>query len=145
MRTDEEFYLRFPALFRRRIQIAVGDGWRDLVWNLCEKIDALMASRGIVSTSPVYPEAVQIKQKIGSLRFYFGGHSGLDNETRRELLDLIGEAEDQSETICESCGVPGDRGSLSGYIATLCPPCAEARVKERTGRGMKVEWKIYED
>lgn len=145
MRTDEEFYLRFPALFRRKIQIAVGNGWRDLVWNLCERIDDLMRSNGIDNTSPRYPEAVQIKQKLGSLRFYFGGHAGMDDKTKKGIVDLIAEAEDESVTICEICGAPGKLGSLSGYRATLCPACAEAQVKERTERGMKVEWKTHDE
>jgi len=63
--------------------------------------------------------AVQVKEKFGSLRFYYNG----GNE---HVCGLVRMAEAMSAVTCEECGSPGKmRGP--GWILTLCDLHAEER------------------
>jgi hypothetical protein len=69
-----------------------GDGWFDLVWRLCERIEAV--------NDPAPFKVEQVKEKFGCLRFY--------TNTCNELIQaLIEVAEDESLRTCEVCGQPG--------------------------------------
>lgn len=62
--------------------------------------------------------AVQVKEKYGTLRFYYDG----GDEYIRALTNM---AESMSARTCEVCGAPGKRNSF-GWIQTLCKTHAEA-------------------
>lgn len=87
------------------------DGWRDLV---CDLVDALDATG-------VRYKIDQIKQKWGALRVYVDHQH--DHPRLTEFRVLIREAEILSATVCEFCGKPGEwkKGN------TLCTPCFEKR------------------
>ena len=56
--------------------------------------------------------AVQVKEKFGTLRFYYeGGDDKIDGMVRM--------AESMSAVICEQCGAPGTTGGTR-WISTLC-------------------------
>ena len=60
-------------------------------------------------------EAVQVKEKYGTLRFYTNRHD--------DTIDaLISFAEDISGCTCENCGSPGNP-SRSGWIKVQCSSC----------------------
>jgi hypothetical protein len=62
-------------------------------------------------------EAVQVKEKFGSLRFYTNGND--------DYVDgLIRMAESMSAVTCETCGKPG-KISGKGYISCKCPECTK--------------------
>ena len=113
-----KLYLRFPDIFKGRSKplteslmafgLECGDGWFDLIHELCEDLE-----RHETLDDVPLPEAVQIKEKIGGLRFYVG-------VTTQEMLDIIHEAEIRSEKICEICGLKGERFSDGGWIKTRC-------------------------
>ena len=65
----------------------------------------------------------QIKEKFGTLRFYYtGGDTYIDG--------LVSMAENMSGVMCEECGNPAEtRGG--GWIHTTCKPCEEKRDLER--------------
>jgi len=68
----------------------------------------------------------QVKEKFGTLRFYYSGGD--------EYIDgLVSMAESMSAVTCEECGNPGTQTS-GGWIKTICEPCVEehARVQEET-------------
>lgn len=89
------------------------DGWFDLVWGLCEKIEAL----GPEATERFKVE--QVKEKFGGLRIYTSG----GNEAIRELIH---QADIQSFHICEICGEPGVlRGG--SWLQTLCDVHAKGK------------------
>lgn len=89
-----------------------GDGWFDLIWNLCEEIDKIKGPEFSV---------FQVKEKFGSLRFYTGG----SNEENFEAIEkLIDEAENKSASICEKCGMPSEiKDDDFGWYASLCETC----------------------
>lgn len=57
----------------------------------------------------------QIKEKFGSLRFYYSG--GDDH-----IAGMVSLAESLSGVICEGCGAPGSK-TRSGWIRVLCTAC----------------------
>lgn len=70
------------------------DGWFNLVWQLCEDIANMEMPEGF--------EVVQVKEKLGGLRFY------CDNASL-EIHIRIHLAETESIETCEICGDFGRR------------------------------------
>jgi hypothetical protein len=66
----------------------------------------------------------QVKEKFGTLRFYYSGGDEYIN-------GLVSMAESMSAITCETCGKPGTQTS-GGWIKTICEPCVEeyTRVQE---------------
>lgn len=91
-----------------------GDGWFDLIWDLCEKIELHLKDKA-AEEEPF--EVVQVKEKYGSLRFY-------TNWGTNEISELIEEAEKKSATICEICGKPG---KITGnyWLSCICDECGK--------------------
>jgi hypothetical protein len=65
----------------------------------------------------------QVKEKFGTLRFYYSG--GDD-----EISGMVRMAESMTGVTCESCGNPGERRG-GGWVHTYCTPCEEAREIKR--------------
>ena len=66
----------------------------------------------------------QVKEKFGTLRFYYSG--GDD-----EISGMVRMAESMSGVTCEGCGNIGERRG-GGWVHTYCTPCEEARELART-------------
>ena len=129
--------------------IECGDGWFELLNNMCHDVVKLSKGKNIQVV------AHQVKEKFGGLRFYFGIESDytilnrLDSKirslmfscklgipywkiinfrrkfwktTEEKISDRIEQAEWKSETTCEACGQPGKiRGG--GWVYTACEDC----------------------
>jgi hypothetical protein len=103
-----------------------GDGWYNIIDQLCANIqghiDWKNSQRELLLNDNPYkvkiPEHVpqlvasQVKEKFGTLRFYYDG----GDEYIRGLVSL---AESMSGVICEECGAPGQQRK-DGWIRTLC-------------------------
>jgi hypothetical protein len=61
----------------------------------------------------------QVKEKFGTLRFYYSGGDDY-------VSGLVSMAESMSAVTCEECGNPGKQVG-GGWITTLCKEHAEAR------------------
>jgi hypothetical protein len=122
----QKLYDTFPQLYRGRVKsiqessmswgFTCGDGWFDLVWTLSQKIEDAATAAGLEPQSDDWPEAIQVKQKIGTLRFYLKRSPLTISE---EVCTLIRESEIRSSKTCEECGNPGSLLSGRG-IQTLC-------------------------
>lgn len=66
--------------------------------------------------------AVQVKEKFGTLRFYYNGGDDI-------VRGMVRMAESMSAVMCEECGAPG-RSRRGGWIQTLCDEHAKAAGKE---------------
>lgn len=112
----------FPKLYRDKdesIQQSLipfgfecSDGWFDLVYELSKQITSIDDS--VVAT--------QVKEKCGTLRFYYyGGNDKIDK--------LVEEAERQSARICEACGdtKTAKLQDNYGWYRTLCNKCLHGR------------------
>jgi len=65
----------------------------------------------------------QVKEKFGTLRFYYtGGDDTIDGMVRM--------AESMSGVMCEECSAPAETHG-PGWIRTICKPCEEAREVKR--------------
>jgi len=67
--------------------------------------------------------ASQVKEKFGTLRFYYDGGD-------EYIHGLSAMAEAMSARTCESCGNPA-RSSNNGWITTMCQPCLDSREQRR--------------
>jgi hypothetical protein len=112
---EEKFRDRWPLWFRDLYGdpkvtcmawgFAHDDGWFDLVWGLCEAIEALGPDEDF--------KVEQVKEKFGGLMFYVSG----GNEAIHELIRKV---HGQSHHICEVCGQPGSLRDDRRWIRTLC-------------------------
>ena len=83
-----------------------GDGWFDLVWRLCERLEPVVAAEEAESGRPFH--VLQVKEKFGGLRFY-------PNYNNDAIYALIEAAEIESLHTCEICGRPGKRSGASSF------------------------------
>lgn len=96
-----------------------GDGWFNildqLMGNIQHHIDWKNKEEEVVAQVTLD----QVKEKFGTLRFYYtGGDDVIDGMVRM--------AESMSGVTCEECGNPGKRIG-GGWVTTLCEEHAKAR------------------
>lgn len=125
------FRKEFPILFgaRRITSLDSGEGWRPLLWNLCEALEARAQAQVANGEEPI--RVVQIKQKFGGLRFYLNRHDKVAD-------GLIDEAEALAEVTCEACGAPAKARRIGGWISTFCPKHVEVALEYEI-------WKLNKD
>jgi len=74
----------------------------------------------------------QVKEKFGTLRFYYsGGDDYIDG--------MVSLAESLTGVTCESCGNTGKRRG-GGWVHTYCEPCEDAR--ELARKKQDEEWEM---
>lgn len=128
-------------------------GWSKLLRECCEAIVARYEEEGI-GLDDIDFEPAQIKEKFGTLRFYYGfrgepcGIAALDflgsgigirfkprddnldgrtTQLRDDIAHIVHEAEIKSKSTCEMCGAEGKLRDDYG-IKTLCDSCHEKRI-----------------
>jgi len=79
-----------------------GDGWEPIIRKLSEKLDSF---NKYLTPEEKPVQAVQVKEKLGTLRFYIENIQY--NTAWEEVHKLIHEAEVESATTCELCGNKG--------------------------------------
>ena len=101
---------KFPEMFSGKYGgFACSPGWWPMLETLCGVIQShINQSKGEC------PQVVveQIKEKFGTLRFYYQGGDDF-------ISGAVWLAESLSASMCEECGAPGKRTS-GGWIKTLC-------------------------
>ena len=109
MREDLDKLLceKYPKIFVDHYNFECGDGWFDLIDNLCSSIqnhiDYNHAPQVVVE---------QVKEKFGTLRFYYRGGDDM-------ISGMVWHVENLSGKTCEVCGAPGKtRGR--GWYYTAC-------------------------
>ena len=131
---DEKLCSKYPKIFVNRHAdmkttamcwgFECGDGWYNIINQLCANIQHHIDWKQEQKEKYGHGEgcnqvvAVQIKEKFGTLRFYYdGGDDTIDGMVRM--------AESMSAVTCEECGAPGQlRGR--GWMYTAC----DAHTKE---------------
>lgn len=95
-----------------------GDGWFDLLMHLSARMEAeLHAYMALGNRKQDLPQASEIKEKFGLLRFYV-------HRQPTHWGDWIDEARRESEKTCELCGMPSALHIGVG-IKPLCEACAK--------------------
>jgi hypothetical protein len=95
-----------------------GPGWRGLLDKTCVRISAAL-------TAEEHVEIQQIKEKHGTLRFYWQGK--LSQKSRVRVEDAIALAEARSACTCEECGEEGRLYRAGGVLMTRCEAHAKGR------------------
>ena len=120
--------------------IQCNDGWYDLLDTLCHTMQRhcdVENTRYITETdkyefvvegAPEYVQVVaaQVKEKLGTLRFYVDG----GDTTTEAMIEL---AEAMSGRVCELCGSPAKTSRDSGWLHTTCDACNKRIRLERQG------------
>jgi hypothetical protein len=130
---DAKLCEEFPEIFAQRNMsmqetcmcwgFACGDGWYQIIhdlcsviknhiWNLNNSIDYTNKKEG-KEEPHVNCQAVQVKEKFGTLRFY----TNYDDEY---IAGAIHMAEHVSERTCEVCGKAGELKDIHGWLSTTC-------------------------
>jgi len=118
---DNALCAKFPKIFRDRHASGVDtcihrgfecdDGWYRLIDNLCGCIQSYLDAN-CENNQAMQVVAVQLKEKLGTLHFYYRGGDEL-------IAGMVWFAEYLSSSICEVCGEPGQI-RRRGWISVLC-------------------------
>jgi hypothetical protein len=119
--TRDEFIQKlktdFPNLYRNRCEVSIDKGWRDLVYNLSEKLEKEILNLPEEERYKHY--AQQVKEKFRGLRFYISKYDFSKNSAQ-----FIQEAEELSYKTCELCGsLEGEEYAPKYWIRTICHKC----------------------
>ena len=116
----EKLFKDYPEIFKQKDLnltqtcmcwgIETGNGWYNLIDNLC----AMIMEYCKLNNYPI-PEASQVKEKYGTLRFY------MDN-SNNDIENLINIATHTSAITCEICGKIGELNNGPWYLVK-CDSC----------------------
>lgn len=112
MRDDlwETLRKKYPKIFPPEYKggIACRDGWYNIINSTCIYIQLHVDETGCPQV-----EAIQVKEKFGTLRFYYrGGDSA--------IASIIQVMENHSAHTCEECGAPGMLRHDRKWVKTFC-------------------------
>jgi hypothetical protein len=120
-----------------------GDGWYDLLNDLLEKLDYLSNHSGVQVV------ADQIKEKFGTLRFYYSTIIKTDLNVEpvvdKIISDVVSAAERQSAYICENTGKRGVSCSRMGWLKTLCKEEADKEGYTPTNPQIAKQWDEFDN
>lgn len=88
-----------------------GPGWHPLIEQLSADLSDIIRQDDLRRF-----RVVQVKEKMGELRFYIRGGN-------KRALDRISEAARESEITCEGCGRASQIRVIDGWLTTLCESC----------------------
>lgn len=95
------------------------NGWYELIYNLCDEINDLYAKYEIEPNLTVN----QVKEKFGTLRFYYSIPSGTDSNLVNEIDEVVDKYYRKSEVTCEVCGQQGKLRQDTVSWEVLCDSC----------------------
>jgi|GEM_PF-3225570 len=95
----------------------IGPGWHKIA----------IALDGVISEICPDYELVQIKSKLGGMRFYIDYSQIRNDEISRVVTELIGKAEALSRNLCENCG--NRRADIVNSVNQFNYRCEECEVK----------------
>ena len=98
----------FPSLYPNRLFVGCGDGWYQLLIELSTEILSMSARFGI---DP--PTINSISEKHGGLRIDIA-------TTNHEIINLVNDYENKSESICDVCGAKGQIRDDRFVMKTRC-------------------------
>jgi len=111
-RRNEEIRSRYPDLVQGHL-FSCHVGWFDLLERLFGEIADILKDGDVTKF-----ELRQVKQKFGSLRFYWRYRG--EAEVRDRINLAVFAAECRSEMTCEICGKPGLQRVGGGWLSTRC-------------------------
>ena len=151
---QEKLFEKYPIIFQDHTKsecetcmcwgLETGDGWYDLIENLCKELTAISNEYDIAII------ADQVKEKFGTLRFYYHTTIGKSwTQTTNEecvavektikaldhvhvlIKEIVCKYEDFSGLVCETCGSTINVETTGRWISTLCKTCREKNRNEK--------------
>ena len=114
---------KFPKMYSGRYGgFAIGKGWYPLIEQLSHVIQSHIDSKQKRGDDCEQVVVEQVKEKFGSLRFYYSGGDDF-------IHGAVWLAESMTSHLCEECGGLGKQRE-GGWIRTLCDQ-HEAEYQER--------------
>lgn len=121
---------RYERRFSRLVQhgfpgLEFGPGWDDLIMDLMEGIDQALTDEEAAGFS-----IFQIKEKFGTLPFYWGTRGATSYESLNERIEpLVELAEKLSAITCMRCGAAGTLRPR-GWAHVSCDRCEIERLRK---------------
>ena len=118
------------AIAANDVNILIDPKYADKEWHISECHRKLIAQE--FREVPEYVHRVvveQVKEKLGTLRFYYRGGDDI-------VYGMVRMAESMTAVTCEECGAPAQTASHNGWVGTLC----ELHTKERAKKQASREW-----
>lgn len=121
---DEELCRKYPKIFADRFEdmkttamcwgFECSSGWHFIIDTCCQHIQSYIDNNAHLDIPQVV--ATQVKEKFGTLRFYYdGGNEYIDG--------IVSHTEYLSEFYCEECGTTNEVGLTAGWYKTICKKC----------------------
>ncbi|SHI52140.1 hypothetical protein [Pollutimonas bauzanensis] len=116
----DELFVKHLRLFSKRplpFGLEVHAGWTDLLDTLLSRIETILDDIPDASF-----EILQVKEKFGTLRFYYQIDNASDTATAaiRQAVEATAAA---SSFCCERCGASGQLDSKNGWMRVRCRTC----------------------
>jgi len=105
--------LRDDFGFLENAMLSIPAGWIPIVRKLCERIEETGGDLRVQ----------QIKEKFGSIRFYYTVPIEDENVGREDIGELVKTARSQAKGTCQRCGEPGEDRTVNHWITVLCNDC----------------------
>lgn len=125
---QNQLFERYPAIFAERTLtdtetamcrgIEAGDGWFQLIDALCARLQ--WATDHVEAPQVV---ATQVKEKMGTLRFYC-------HEASERQMGMIELSTEFSGRICDVCGSPSSLVRIGRLLASRCAAHSTASDRE---------------
>ena len=139
---QDQLFEKYPDIFAQRHLpmtqtcmcwgIDTGDGWYQIIDDLCAKIKAHVDE--VKLKYPKYRmEAIQVKEKFGTLRFY-------TDYSHPAVEEFIREAVALSAKTCDVCGEPGHCASYRGWWQTMCKTHSDAYIAETGNKIVEIDY-----
>lgn len=131
MSIEQKLLDRIPEGYGR--YISCNEGWYKILEEIDNKLSYL---------DPNYRVA-QIKEKFGTLRFYFD--TDVEGLIRDIMYDCVRAAEYASSYTCEYCGNKSTaKLREGGWVKTLCDSCWVKKQEERANREQALDGSVFE-
>ena len=115
LNNENENKLNELGIFKDKVAFEFKDGWTDLIYELGKDITELCKL-----TNCELPMIQQIKEKFGTLRFYYNTlNLQYPPIVEKSIRALVSIAEIKSANICEVCGKYGETRT-NGIVHTSC-------------------------
>lgn len=114
--TLENLFNKYPKIFNQNYKYKINwysipNTWIELVDNLCETIQQYIDHNDVHQV-----ECTTLKEKFGSLRFYYTGGDDY-------VSGMVWFAENLSIKLCIECKSTKNVQSTDGWISYLCEDC----------------------
>ena len=134
---EKKLFEKYPKIFMDRDKsmqetcmcwgIECPDAWYDMLDRMCRSLQ-------YDTDTNSYPQVIaeQVKEKFGTLRFYYRTEGGEGNLEYKDgyITGTIHTYENMSGDICSDCGINQNISSTKGWIAYICDECKKKREKD---------------